>query len=55
VTELLLVNSLAATRLLRAGVQMLPTRVVNGTKVFVFSYTPGQTAIVRRVLNNAPG
>ncbi len=52
VTELLVVNSALADKLLKAGILLVEQgRVVDGNRCFVFNYSLGQSAIVRKILN----
>ncbi len=51
-TELLVVNSALADKLLKAGIALVEQgRVVDGNRCFVFQYGPGQSAIVKRIIN----
>lgn len=50
--ELLIVSPVKADRLFKAGIRLVEQgRIVNGHRVFVFEYGPGQTALVRRIIN----
>ena len=51
-TELLIASPVKADRLFKAGVRLVEQgRIVNGHRVFVFEYGPGQTALVRKIIN----
>jgi len=51
VTELLVVNSALADKLLKAGIALVEQgRIVDGNRCFVFQYGPGQSATVRKIV-----
>lgn len=51
-TELLIASPKKADELFKAGIALIEQgRLVNGHRVFVFEYGPGQSAIVRKIMN----
>lgn len=52
-TEIMVVSPTLADKLYKAGIALVEQgRIVDGNRVFVFQYSTGQNAIVRKILRD---